>query len=86
MTVTLRWLHHPRHCAQWGFLGPPDVVWGTMVWNGYSVGQPIILSTPIKIVTDDMTLGTYVTRVLDLDLEWIREWRCLTLDHYDTMV
>ena len=86
MTGTLRWSHHLRHCAKWGFLGPPDVVRGTMVWNGYSVGQTITLSSPIKIVTDDMTLGYYVTRLLDLDIEWIREWKYLTLGHYDTIV
>ena len=57
MTGTLRWSHRLRHCAQWGFLGPPDVVRGTMVWNGYSVGEPIILSFPIKVVAITMTLG-----------------------------
>ena len=62
------------------------MVWGTTVWNGYSVGQPIILSSPIKIVTVDMTLGYYVTWLLDLDLEWKRDWKYLTLGHYDTMV
>ena len=69
MTGTLRWSHHLRHCAQWGLLGPPDVVRGTTVWNGYSFGQPIILSTPIKVITVDMTLGSYVTWLLDMDIE-----------------
>ena len=50
VTGTLRWSHHLRHCAQWGFLGPPDVVRGTMVWNSYSVSQPIILSSPLRLL------------------------------------
>ena len=81
-----RWSLHLLHCAHWGFLGPPDVVRGTMVWNGYSVGQPIILSTPIKVVTNDMTLGYYVTWLLDLNFEWTRGWKYMTLGNNDTMV
>ena len=33
-----------------------------------------------------MTLGYYVKWLLDLDLEWIREWKYLTLGHYDMIV
>ena len=78
-TGTLRWSHHLWHCAQWGWLGPPDVVWGMTIWNGYSVGQPIILSAPIEVTIVVETLGYYMTCIRDTNIEWIREWR-----YYDT--
>ena len=91
---TLRWSRHLGHCAQWGLLGPPDVVRWKTVWNGYSVGQTIIISTPIK-VTIVMTLGYYVKWVCDtwyygymdtwtLDMRWLGYLTHNNLDAFGT--
>ena len=78
---TLRWSLHLRHCARWGFLGPPDVVRGTLVWKGW-FGRPTdILSSPIKIIIVTVTLGYDTDWLRDLDLERIHKWEHLILGH-----
>ena len=87
---TLRWSLHLRHCAQWGFLGPPDVVRGTMVWKGWFGRPTYALSSPIKVIYGYLILGyltlvTWTLGYLTLGTWILGTWYSVTL-LLDTMI